>query len=242
MGIHQLNFEGKDKVEVAVDLLRAFEPTEGYYLAFSGGIDSVVFHHITVISSAKFDAHYNRTGIDPPELVYFIREYYPEVQFERPKITMWQGIIPNGLPMRQHRWCCRALKEPGGIGRVKLTGIRSGESVGRKHRCIYEPHNKDSDTTFLNPIFYWTKKEVWEYALEKNLSYCSLYDEGFTRIGCIMCPSNNAEQTRKQMERWPKIADAYRRAANRSWERQTEGMKRWKVKDEYFDWWIGRRK
>lgn len=40
--IHQLNMQGKDKVQVAIDRLKAFEPPEGYYLAFSGGKDSVV--------------------------------------------------------------------------------------------------------------------------------------------------------------------------------------------------------
>lgn len=31
-----------DKVQRSIERLRAFEPTEGYYLAFSGGKDSVV--------------------------------------------------------------------------------------------------------------------------------------------------------------------------------------------------------
>lgn len=39
--IHQLNMYGKDKVQVAIDRLKAFEPPEGYYLAFSGGRTSL---------------------------------------------------------------------------------------------------------------------------------------------------------------------------------------------------------
>lgn len=42
MSIRQLNIYGVDKVQVAVDRLRAFEPKEGYYLCFSGGKDSSV--------------------------------------------------------------------------------------------------------------------------------------------------------------------------------------------------------
>lgn len=37
MSIKQLNIYGADKVQVAIDRLRAFEPKEGYYLCFSGG-------------------------------------------------------------------------------------------------------------------------------------------------------------------------------------------------------------
>lgn len=48
--IHQLNMHGKDKVQVAIDRLKAFEPPEGYYLAFSGGKDSVVIKANDVVS------------------------------------------------------------------------------------------------------------------------------------------------------------------------------------------------
>lgn len=33
----QLNFDGKNMVEIAIERLQAFVPPEGYYLAFSGG-------------------------------------------------------------------------------------------------------------------------------------------------------------------------------------------------------------
>lgn len=33
----QLNFERKDKIEVAIESIMHFEPPKGYYLAFSGG-------------------------------------------------------------------------------------------------------------------------------------------------------------------------------------------------------------
>lgn len=42
MSIYQLNMYGKDKVQTAIDRFKSFEPEEGYYLAFSGGKDSVV--------------------------------------------------------------------------------------------------------------------------------------------------------------------------------------------------------
>ena len=72
--ISQLNILGQDKVQVAIQRLRTFEPTEGYYVAFSGGKDSQAIYHLCKEAGVKFDAHYNITGIDPPELVYFIRK------------------------------------------------------------------------------------------------------------------------------------------------------------------------
>jgi len=38
MGLEQLEMEtGLNKVDFAIQLLQTWEPTEGYYLAFSGG-------------------------------------------------------------------------------------------------------------------------------------------------------------------------------------------------------------
>lgn len=64
----QLNFDGKNKVEVAIEILQAFEPKEGYFLGFSGGKDSVVANALCDMAGVKYDAHYSVTSVDPPEL------------------------------------------------------------------------------------------------------------------------------------------------------------------------------
>ena len=81
-----------DRVAVAIDRLRYFEPPEGYYLAFSGGKDSQTIYHLAKEAGVKFDAHFNLTTIDPPELVHFIKDNYPDVIIDRPKKTMWELI------------------------------------------------------------------------------------------------------------------------------------------------------
>ena len=136
--IHQLNIQGKDKVQVAIDRLRAFEPPEGYYLAFSGGKDSVVIKALADMAGVKYDAHYNLTSVDPPELVQFIKTF-EDVIVERPKdkdghqITMWNLIPKKRLPpTRIARYCCEALKEHGGDGRMTITGVRWAESPNRR--------------------------------------------------------------------------------------------------------------
>ncbi|MGB4291857.1 MAG: hypothetical protein WBJ37_03110 [Bacteroidales bacterium] len=126
-------FGVKDKVKIAIGRLQTFEPPEGYYLAFSGGKDSQCIYHLAKEAGVKFDAHYNVTGIDPPELVYFIRENYPDVSFDKPGTTMWELIIKNNCPpTRIQRWCCRELKKHGGEGRICVAGIRWAESTRRK--------------------------------------------------------------------------------------------------------------
>lgn len=124
-----------DKVQKAIDRLKAFEPEEGYYLAFSGGKDSQCIYHLAKMAGVKFDAHYSITTVDPPELMKFVQEYYPDVEWERHywnddpekhpehyysdgrphQITMWNLIADHTIPpTRQARYCCSALKESGG--------------------------------------------------------------------------------------------------------------------------------
>lgn len=136
--IHQLNIHGKDKVQVAIDRLKAFEPPEGYYLAFSGGKDSVVIKALANMAEVKYDAHYNLTSVDPPELVQFIKTF-DDVQIDIPKdkdghqITMWNLIPKKKLPpTRIARYCCQALKEERSNGRMTITGVRWAESANRR--------------------------------------------------------------------------------------------------------------
>ena len=138
--IGQLNIYGKDKVEVAIDRLKTFEPPEGYYLAFSGGKDSVVIKALADMAGVKYDAHYTNTTVDPPELIHFIKEKHPDVEIVSPKdkdgnyITMWKLIRKKKLPpFRTTRYCCAVLKESQGYGRMTVTGVRWAESSNRRN-------------------------------------------------------------------------------------------------------------
>lgn len=64
-------------------------------------------------------------------------------------------------------------------------------------------------TTTVNPIIDWTEAEVWEFLKEYNIPYCTLYDEGFKRLGCIGCPMGSKEQRIREFERWPKYKHLY---------------------------------
>ena len=101
-----------DYVQRSIDRLKGFEPEEGYFVAFSGGKDSQCIYHLCVLAGVKFDAHYSVTSVDPPELVRFIKDKYPDVSFDIPydkdgkPITMW-NLIPRNLmpPARLRRYC-----------------------------------------------------------------------------------------------------------------------------------------
>lgn len=182
--IHQLDFNGIDKVEKAIKRLQLYEPPEGYYLCFSGGKDSVVIKALADMAGVKYDAHYNISSVDPPELVRFIKEQHPDVIMEHPRdkdgniITMWNLIPKKSMPpTRVVRYCCAYLKETGGKGRLKVTGVRWAESTRRK--------KSHSEVTFAD------KKAI--KAIEQELS-----DEDFllTKQGGVVLRLDNRENAR----------------------------------------------
>lgn len=136
------------KIDHSIDLLRRAEPLalrmhpDGFHLAFSGGKDSQVLYYIAQMAGVKFKAHMQVTTIDPPELMAFVRNNYPDVELHRPPLNFYQLLEKKGiLPTRNVRWCCEKLKEHAGRGSVTLVGVRSAESARRAKRVEVERVN-----------------------------------------------------------------------------------------------------
>lgn len=294
----------EEKVKTSIERIQRYadiadtysqDGKSGYYVAFSGGKDSVVMKRLMDMSGVKYDAHYNVTSVDPPELVRFIKEKYPDVQMDKPRyeaewwedqgavITMW-NLIPKKLmpPTRVVRYCCDKLKEVGGSGRFGVTGVRWEESVNRsKNQGIVTAQGKKksietltSSGTFtetkwgvklsndndesrqeldacptlnklvLNPIIDWTASEVWRFIRKERIQYCSLYDEGYKRIGCIGCPMAAKKEREKGFARWPLYKRAYLKTFDKMLqERKERGLLggSWSLgatSQDVFNWWM----
>lgn len=232
-----------DKVQIAIDRIRQFEPEEGYYVAFSGGKDSVVVKDLVKRSGVKADYHYSLTTVDPPELVYFIREHHADAEVHKPKESMWQLIEKKGImPTRTFRFCCGELKEGGGNDRVVVTGVRWAESVRRSKRRLVEQCARQKGKHFLHPIIDWSDDEVWSYIHEQGLPYCKLYDEGHKRIGCIMCPMTGSDGMLRDAKRWPTYFAMYKQSCAKAIETRIKNGLRcgedFKTVDRMMHWWI----
>lgn len=160
----QLNFEGKTKDQVAIERLQMFEPPQGYRLAFSGGKDSVVIYDLAKRAGVKFIPEYKVTGIDPYELVKFIKHEYPDVVRIRPEKTMWELMVWKQMPPLRHvRYCCEWLKEYNPENSTVIIGVRWQESANRRNRQMYEVSFRRTKHRFLHVIIDWTSNETWEY-------------------------------------------------------------------------------
>lgn len=188
--------------------------------------------------------------------------------------SIWQLMDDKCMPpLRQARYCCAELKEAKceeqGNALVSF-GVRKYESVkrsknrdelevvanGRRGKNLIMPYdNEDNRRTFevcyrdaekrLNPIAYWTDADVWNYTHEVGLEQCSLYCEGFRRLGCIGCPMATCRERQLEFERWPGFRRLYLRAFERMLQRRREkGLyvsEQTQTAEDWFDWWMSDR-
>ena len=257
-----------DRVRLAHEVSKA----EKLYVAFSGGKDSTVLWAIVCDAAEKdgvpieqyAERHYNMTGIDPPELVYHMRNNCPDLIWHMYDVPFWRLIIKKGPPTRIARWCCAEYKEKGGAGCMCCTGVRWAESVRRAgQRAAFENQENSIKNKVLlndngearkffehcvpkakricNPIVDWSTDNVWNFICDRNMPYCGLYDEGFERLGCIGCPMASTGRKR-EFERWPKYKDMYIRAFDRMVQAGKGAGRdyriRWTTGLDVFDWWM----
>lgn len=201
----------------------------GFYLAFSGGKDSQCLYHVAKLAGVRFKAHMNLTSVDPPEVIRFVKAQCPDVELIKPRMSIYDMAKKKHLlPTMRFRWCCAEFKETSGAGKVTLIGIRREESARRAKRNEISTNikGKRTEETFdqwseheeqmvtcvggkdkilVSPIIYWTERDVWEFLNMNGIPHCELYDNGYTRIGCICCPMSSYRQKVKEIKRWPHV-------------------------------------
>ncbi len=177
----------------AVEFIRKHRPD---YVAFSGGKDSEAALYLASMAGVK-RAIYANTGLEFPETERFVYNFADYLGVElieiEPAVNFWDMVDENGIPTKDNRWCTQKLKLEG-LKKFKGTivdGSRRYESLGRMSKGTMA---KVGSLKAIYPILDWLALDVWLFIFWKELPYNPLYDMGYERIGCFMCPSMlNAE-------------------------------------------------
>ena len=179
------------------------------HLMRRAGVKHFYLHSITGIDPPELTYFRRKNFQEYKEMGYLTYE----VMYEK---SMWKMMEEHKIPpTRKIRYCCAELKEKrtGEQGNAIMSfGVRKYESTRRAanrdeleietpqgERNIIMPFdNDDSRKMFenclmfgerrLNPIAYWENHDIWNYSNYWGLEQCSLYNEGFERLGCIGCP------------------------------------------------------
>ena len=116
-----------------------------------------------------------------------------EVEISNRKFS---GTLEGLDEYRQELKAKRARRKSKKYG-VNITNADQEQTLG----CI-----SGKESLLISPIIHWTEQDVWEF-LNKvmEVPHCSLYDEGWRRLGCIGCPMSSAKQKQIENTRYPHV-------------------------------------
>lgn len=105
---------------------------------------------------------------------------------------------------------------------------------------------REHGDTVVNPIYEWDDADVWKYIRDNNIDINPLYENGYSRVGCIGCPMASWRHVNKEFADYPKYKDAYIRAFQRMIDASRKKAEdkgetyrgNWKTGEEVFYWWI----
>lgn len=104
----------------------------------------------------------------------------------------WIPLVDS--PFKISNKCCDYLKkEPikrwvKENGLVFFVGTMAADSYQRRIAASNSTCNLyDSKHPQSRPLTHWTEDDIWEYIKKYDVKYCSIYDKGEKRTGCVFC-------------------------------------------------------
>ena len=221
-------------------------------VSFSGGKDSLVILDLSIsaVKKGKVKAFFLNTGIEFPETVDFAHNYCRDNNIEliekRAVSDFWDNVDAFGPPAKDFRWCCKICKlAPANAAMedclknaptcITVDGKRRYESFSRANISTSEKNPFVPGQLNIFPIKDWKAIEVWLYIYWRKLKYNPLYDLGFERVGCFLCPAAlSAEYDRLKNlhpqlhERWESFLMQWAEKNGLSEQFIEHGLWRWK--------------
>lgn len=79
------------------------------------------------------------------------------------------------------------------------------------------------ETLIVNPIIYWKEFQVWDFLNAIGAKHNPLYDEEYSRVGCLCCPlHSNIEIKLHELEKYPHVAKNWLRAIEKIYSRKSK--------------------
>lgn len=195
-------------------------------VSFSGGKDSLVVLDLTVsaLRNREVRAFFLNTGIEFPETVEFARDHCRDNNVEliekKAVSDFWDNVDAFGPPAKDFRWCCKICKLAPANEAIEqclekaptcitVDGKRRYESFSRARISTSENNPFVPGQLNIFPIKDWKAIEVWLYIYWRKLAYNPLYDLGFERVGCYLCPAALSAEYMRLKELHPQLHERW---------------------------------
>ncbi|NYT06840.1 MAG: phosphoadenosine phosphosulfate reductase family protein [Methanomicrobiales archaeon] len=162
-------------------------------VSFSGGKDSTAALELARKAGVT-EFYFVDTGMEFPETLSFVEEQ--EIPVRLTGGGLLRHIGKQGLPTKDNRWCCEMVKLLpvkrwlGDQGEcVTIQGNRWYESFSRAGLPSVCENPYHPGQLNISPIRNWRALEVFLYIWWRDLAENPLYEKGFERVGCWMCPA-----------------------------------------------------
>ncbi|MCD6301028.1 MAG: phosphoadenosine phosphosulfate reductase family protein [Staphylothermus sp.] len=177
------------------------ERVDTVIVPWSGGKDSTaaLLLALEVFPKKKIKVIYVDTGADFPVMNSYVEYVSRKLGIDVIKAyANIDKLILNGekeFPTHDNRWCTgkkiealeNKIKEVIDGNTLVITGDRDAESERRSLRPASRV--RDENYIIVSPIKVWGGAHVQLYILSRGLRLNPLYEAGFYRIGCYMCPA-----------------------------------------------------
>jgi phosphoadenosine phosphosulfate reductase len=176
--------------------------------------DCMVLVHLITRERPEIPVLFLDTGYHFPETYAYRDRMTAELGLNlvnlAPKLSVAEqekafGILYQDAPDR----CCGMRKvEPLFAGLepfdVWFTALRRDQSPTRADLKVVDDFALPAGKRLkkVSPLADWTAKDVWTYLKERGIPLLSLYEQGFTSIGCQPCTSLPADPDNPRSGRW----------------------------------------
>lgn len=205
-----------------------------FYVAFSGGKDSIVLLDIVqrVLPHNSFKVVFGDTDMEFPTTNEIIENARIDCLKKEIEFVETRSIFDSkksweifGPPARRLRWCCSVHKTAPIINRLRnnmnkvsnnkkfqammITGVRADESSSRADYDELSVGKKITGQYSFHPILDWNSAEIFLYIYSNKKKLNFAYKLGFNRVGCIMCPNSSGKHEYLKKKAFPKHVEKY---------------------------------
>ncbi len=209
-------------------------------VGFSGGKDSLVVYLLVEKATEESPKiFFMNTGIEFPETVQHVYEFAEKHDAEiigyDAGDQFWDSLQEFGPPARDFRWCCKVLKL--GPASASIAEILGGEVLTFMGQRKLESFQRSIEPRVTrnpwvqgqlsaNPIQNWNALEVWLYIFKEGEAYNPLYNSGYTRMGCYLCPSSPLAEIERIQNTHPELYNRWINTLS-EWARSHEFPQEW---------------